>query len=65
MGESVHKKIPNGALVILKRSGDIGIVISVYAYWGSLVTDPYCYSVLVNGVQVKAYGEGLTIVGEP
>lgn len=65
MSEIVQEKIPNGTLVIIKRSGEIGIVISVYAYWGSNITNPYCYSVLVNDVQVKAYGEGLTIVGEP
>ena len=64
MSEIVHK-IPNGSLVLLNRTGELGIVIDVWINWGPLMTNPYCYSILVNGVQVKAYGEGLTIIGEP
>ena len=62
--ETVHKRLRPGTLVRMNRSQEYGIVLRVKINWGPLVSDPFCYEVLVKGKEVSAYGEGLTVIGE-
>jgi len=62
--ETVHKKIKLGTLVRVNRLEEYGIITQSYS-WGNLSPDSdICYVVFVKGREVKAYGEGLTIIGD-
>ncbi len=62
--EIIHKKVPDGTLVQINNTGDVGIIVRCLFDWGSYIDDPYLYSVLVKGKKVKAYKGGFTIIGE-
>ena len=65
--EIIHKKIKEGTLVLLKKTGDCGIVTSAKFNWGvtyDYSEDPHCYVVLVRGKEVSEYREELIILGE-
>ena len=62
--ELVHKRLDPGTLVLVNRLNEYGIVIQVKVYWGPTAEDPWCYTVLVRGEEVSAYGGGLTIIGD-
>jgi len=62
--ETVHKKIKLGTLVRVNRLEEYGIVMRSYG-WGNLSPEnDICYVVFVRGKEVKAYGEGLTVIGD-
>lgn len=62
--ETVHKKIKLGTLVRIDRLGEYGIVTQSFS-WGNLSPDSdICYVVFVKGKEVKAYEEGLTVIGD-
>jgi len=62
--ELVHKRLKPGTLVQLNRTQEYGIVIRTKVYWGPTIDDPWCYTVLVRGEEVSAYGGGLTVIGD-
>ena len=62
--ESIHKRLDPGTLVRVNRLNEYGIVIRTKVYWGPTIEDPWCYTVLVRGEEVSAYGGGLTVIGE-
>jgi len=62
--ETVHKKIKLGTLVRVNRIDEYGIVTRSFG-WGNLSSDgDICYVVFVKGKEVKAYEEGLTVIGD-
>ena len=62
--ETVKKKLREGTLVRVKnQDDDIGIVIKAWFSWTWSNHDT-CYVVFVRGKEVKAYGEGLTVIGD-
>ena len=62
--ETVHKKIKLGTWVRVNRLEEYGIITQSYS-WGNLSPDSdICYVVFVKGREVKANGEGLTIIGD-
>ncbi len=62
--ETVKKKLREGTLVRVKNQGnDVGIIIKAWFAW-SMSEHDTCYVVLVRGREVKAYGEGLTVIGD-
>ena len=61
--ETVHKKIKLGDLVKVNRLDEIGIITRALQ-WRALSMEEVCYVVFVRGKEVKAYEEGLTVIGE-
>ncbi len=61
--ETVHKKIKLGDLVKVERLNEVGII-TRQLHWCDLAMDEICYVVFVRGKEVKAYEEGLTVIGE-
>ena len=61
--ETVHKKIKLGDLVRVDRLNEVGIVTKQLS-WFDLSMEEICYVVFVRGKEVKAYEEGLTVIGE-
>ena len=63
--ETVYKKLKPGTLVRVNRLNAYGIIISTHCSWPTNITsDPFCYVILVKGKEVKAYGEGITTIGD-
>ncbi len=61
--ETVNKQLKVGSLVRLKRTGEVGMVTQEWCRWSNADTD-ICYVVFVKGKNVKAYEEGLVVVGD-
>lgn len=65
--ELTHKRLKPGTLVLVNRLNEYGIVISEkvnYENLSHLMNCMYSYVVLVKGEKVKAYGGGLTVIGD-
>lgn len=65
--ETVHQKLEPGTLVRVNRLNEYGIVIQLKINWNRtnhVTDDPFCYTVLVKGEEVSAYGGGLTVIGD-
>jgi len=63
--ETVKKKLREGTLVRVGNQGDaVGLVLKAWISWSSDSIDDICYLVYVRGREVKAYGEGLTVIGD-
>ena len=62
--ELTYKRLDPGTLVRVNRLNEYGIVIRTKVYWGPAIDDPWCYTVLVRGEEVSAYGGGLTVIGD-
>lgn len=61
--ETVNKQLKVGSLVRVKRMGELGVVIGEWCRWTNSPSD-ICYVVFVKGKKVKAYEEGLVIIGD-
>ena len=61
--ETVHKIIKVGALVKVHESNEVGLIIKSTRNW-DYSPNNMCYVIFVKGKEVKAYGEGLTVIGE-
>lgn len=61
--ETVNKQLKVGSLVRVKRMGELGIVIDEWCRWTNNASD-ICYVVFVKDKKVKAYEEGLIVVGD-